>query len=160
MNKAKFCCIVFCLILLSIFTTSDQKAFAAFIISGESSCNGSDTYAFHFSNTAIYPDVSVKVGSTAIYPDITMKLVSDPNQADLIFFDELKDSSMKVCKKNSSLGVKNIKVSSTTIYPDVTVKLSENPFSPDYKIFISSESFTNEEAAALFAAIWHSSRKK
>jgi hypothetical protein len=134
---------------------------AAFIISAEAGCFGRDTYAYHFSETTIIPDYTVKVTSTALLPDITMQLVNDPKQADLILVDEFSKSGMKVCKGSSlAIGVKTIKVSETAILPSITVKLSETSLSPDYKIFVQSRIFTKEEAAALFAVIWSVNRGK
>lgn len=149
-----------CLALLFISMFVSNPAFAVFIISGESSCHGNDTYSYHFSGTAFSPDYTVKVSETAFSPDITMKIVSDPREADLIFVDGYDKSDMKVCKKSSSFGVKTIKVSETAFSPDITVKLSETPLSPDYKIFVLSEIFTKEEAVALFAVIWKANRNK
>lgn len=137
-----------------------RLASAAFIVSGEQSCFGQNTYAYHFSESAIISDYTVKVNSTALISDITMQLVTDPKQADLILVDGFTEGNMKVCKKSSSIGMKTIKVSNSDVSPDITVKLSETSLFPDYKIFILSETFTKEEAAALFAVILKESRKK
>jgi len=147
-------------VLLAVSILLTNPAFAAFIISSESNCYGNDAYSYYFSETAFSPDYTVKVSETAFSPDITLKIVSDPRQADLILVDGFTKGNMKVCKKSNSIGVKTIKVSNTAFSPDITVKLSETSFSPDYKIFILSETFTKEEAAALFAVILKESRKK
>lgn len=146
-------------VLASLFLISPVSA--AFIISGETACFSRDTYAYHFSESAIISDYTVKITSTAIFPDITMQLVNDPKQADLIFVDEFRKSGMKVCKGSSlAIGVKTIKISETAIVPDITVKLSVTPLLSDYKIFVQSRIFTKEEAAALFAVIWKANRRK
>lgn len=62
--------IVSALLLVSIVIANPVSA--AFIISGESSCSGSDTYSYHFSKTAVSPNLSAKVSETALFPDITM----------------------------------------------------------------------------------------
>lgn len=122
-------------------------------------------YHYEFSSYAVNPDFAVKVSSFEINPDLTMKLVSDPRDADLIIADDLSNFSMKVCKANSLLAspsgkkVKTIKVSSYEISPDITIKLATVCSEFDYKIFVQSERFTKEEAAALFAVVWASNRK-
>jgi hypothetical protein len=148
------------LLLLAGSAAIINPAFAEFIISGESNCYGNGTYSYYFSETAIVPDYKVKISENSLLPDITVKIVSDPKQADLIFVDEFKRSNMKVCKSSSSIDAKRIKVSSTTLFPDVTVNISEKSPYPAYKIFILSETFTNEEVVALFAVIWKENRKK
>lgn len=149
-----------CLVLLVVSILLSNPVSAAFIISGESSCYGTDTYSYYFSETASLPDYTVKVSETAFLPDVTMKIVGDPSQADLILVDGLDKGNMKVCKTSSSFGAKAIKVSSTAFLPDITVKISETAFLPDYKIFVKSETFTREEAAALFAVILKEIQKK
>jgi hypothetical protein len=146
--------------LLAVSILLSNPVFAAFIISSESNCYGNDAYSYYFSEAAFPSDYTVKVSETAFPPDITMKIVSDPRQADLILVDEFTKGNMKVCKESSSIGVKTIKVSNTALLPDITVKLSDKSFSPDYKIFVLSETFTKEEAAALFAVILKESRKE
>jgi|SRR5690554_655829 len=147
----------FIFVLIMGFALS-SNAFAAFIISTNSSCYGNDVYTYHFSSTAFSPDYTVKVSSTAFSPDLTIKIVDDPKKANLILVDDYKDGDMQMCKKSTSYGAKTIKVSSTAFSPDITVKLTDYSYSVDYTIFVASERMTVEEAAALFAVIWQSNR--
>lgn len=147
-------------VLLFAVVLLHKPIYAVFIISGENNCFGSDTYKYYFSETAIIADFTVKVRKDALLPDITMKLVNDPKQADLIFVDGFSQANMKVCKISIPVGVKSIKLSDTALLPDITVRLSETAILADYKIFILSAVFTKEEAAALFAVIWKSSRNR
>lgn len=147
-------------VLLAVSILLSNPVFAAFIISSESHCYGNGAYSYNFSETASFPDYTVKVSETASFPDITLKIVSDPRQADLILVDNFTKSNMKVCKQSNSIGVKTIKVSDSASFPDITVKLSETSPFPDYRLFIRSENVTKEEAAALFAVILKESRNK
>lgn len=147
-------------VLLAVSILLSNPVFAALIVSNESNCYGNDIYAYHFSKTSLLPDYTVNVSETVLLPDFTLKIVSDPRQANLILVDGFAKGNMKVCKVGSSIGVKSIKVSNTALSPDITVKLSETALLPDYTIFILSEFFTKEEAAALFAIILKESRKK
>lgn len=137
-----------------------SPCFATFIISGENSCLGNDIYAYHFSETASFPDFSVKVSEHTAFPDITLKLVDDPRQANLIFVDGSGNADMKVCKQGVGISIKTINVSERIAFPDITVKLSEHPSFPDYNIFIESNKFTKEEVAALFAVIWKANKRQ
>jgi hypothetical protein len=106
------------------------------------------------------PDFTIKVSPYAFMPDITMGIVNSPKEANLILVDDLSQANMRVCKEQSSFGSKTIMVSDTAFMPDITVQLLTHAVMADYKIFIASERFTNEEAAALFALIWEANRRK
>jgi len=150
-----------CLAIL-LFAASalfSNPALAAFVISAQADCLGKNIDAYRFSSSVANADFSVQVGQSTALPDITLKLVSDPDQADLILADHLDDSDMAVCKSISAMEVKTILITDAAFRPDVKVALAEAPFLPDYTIFVQSESFTNEEAAALFAVIWKVNRE-
>jgi len=153
--------------LLIFSVTAD----AQFVVSAESSCpsnlfsSGDTVYEYIFSRSALSPDFDVKVSSFSFQPDFTMKIVDDPSDADLIFVDEeigKKFADMLVCKRSYSLDSKltEIKVSRSSLSPDIEIVLTRSTLSYDYKIFIQSEYFSDEEAAALFPVIWESNRSR
>jgi hypothetical protein len=144
---------IFVIFVVNIFFS--DSAFAAFIISGESSYYGSNTYSYIFTDIALSPDYKVQVNETALSPDITLQIVTDPRQADLVFVDEFGSGNLKVCKPGTAQTAKTIKLSTLTLAlsPDITVQLSKAALRPDYKIYILSKIFTKEEVAALFAVL-------
>lgn len=148
------------LILALVVALLGTDARAEFVVSAERSCMGTGIYGYHFSSTAVLPDFTVKVSAHAVVPDLRIRLVSDPRQADLLLADGVSPSSMRVCKQRSGLSVTTIKVSKFAVIPDTTVQLSRSNFLADHKLFVASEIFSEEEAAALFAVIWESNRRK
>lgn len=142
------------LLLFAAGALFSNPALAAFVVSAQADCLGKNIYAYRFSRSVANADFSVQVSQSTLLPDITLKLVSDPDQADLILADRLEDNDMEVCKSISAVGIKTILITDTAFRPDVKVTLAESSLLPDYTIFVQSESFTNEEAAALFAVIW------
>jgi hypothetical protein len=146
--------------ILSIAMLSLSIQANAFIVSTATKIQPNKIYEYYITDTAIAPDISVKVSETAIAPDFTFKIVHDPKEADLIFVDDYEKADVFVTKAKSALAAKTIKVSATSIAPDITVKLADNPIAPDYKIYVLSTRFTKEEAAALFAIYLKAAKDK
>jgi hypothetical protein len=59
------------------------------------------------------------------------------------------------CKAAGS--IKTIRVDAAAAEPDVTVAMTKT--AADYKVFVKSSNFSEQDAAALFAVIWRSARK-
>ena len=97
---------------------------------------------------------TVRIGSSAAQPDLRLQLVEDPSLADFVLVDD--GDSADACREASE--IKSIRVDATTAKPDMTVALSQQPADGDYKIYVHSASFTERDAAALFAVIWKNSR--
>lgn len=146
------------LLLITMLSLSIQGN--AFIVSTATKIRPNKIYEYYISDTALAPDISVKVSETALVPDFTFKIVHDPKEADLIFVDDYEKADIYVTKANNALAAKTIKVSATSLAPDITVKLVDNPLISDYKIYVSSTRFTKEEAAALFAIYLKAAKDK
>tara|TARA_Y100001970_G_C13873004_1_gene669961 strand:+ start:177 stop:686 length:510 start_codon:yes stop_codon:yes gene_type:complete len=139
---------------------------ATFFISAKENCGyGSNTYTYDIGPNVLWPDIKVQVGTNVLWPDIKIKLVDDPSEANLILIDEkhlnhsLKNAvDMNVCKKSLYAG-KKIQVGPNVLWPDIKVQVGNNVLWPDYKLFYLSDSFSIEEAAGLFPAIWELNKK-
>jgi hypothetical protein len=82
-----------------------------------------------------------------------MQLVDDPAAADFVLVDDA--DTVNACGGANVL--QSIRLDPTASNADLTVALSRAP--ADYKIYVRSADFSEQDAAALFAVIWKSTRK-
>ena len=149
-----------------IFSSSSH----AFVISAQDRCiryqssNEQTVYAYKFTDSVYSADYTVAVSSSSYSPDLKIKIVSGPALANLGLADNLTKSDMQVCKTErrqiGSKDITTIRVASNSYNPDIKIQLYEHVYNPDYVIYVDSDNFEVEEAAALFAVIWKSSRDK
>jgi hypothetical protein len=98
-------------------------------------------------------DFTVRIDNAAPSPSLRMQIVDDPAAADFVLVDD--GDAAEACKAAAS--IKTIHIDSTAAEPDVTVALTRT--AADYKVFVKSTNFSEQDAAALFAVIWRSARK-
>lgn len=146
------------LIPIFLLTLCTSYRTEAFTIGIQSNCIGSNVYSYHFSDTALPVDYTVRVSESELLPDITMQIVTDPVEADLILSDDLSQVDMAACISQVPHGTKAIKLSNLQFGTDINIKLTTYAYSPDYKIFVRSKMVTKEQAAALLAIILKSNR--
>lgn len=91
----------------------------------------------------------IRIDNTAATPALRMQLVDDPAQADFVLVDDT--DSVGTCA--SAARIESIHLDPAAARPELTVTLSRQP--ADYKIFVRSVHFSGEDAAALFAVMWH-----
>lgn len=89
----------------------------------------------------------VRIDNTAAHPDLRLQLVDDPAAADFVLVDD-SDAS-PAC--DGVAMVESIRIDSAAAKPDLTVALSRE--AADYKIYLHSDRYTEEDAAALAAVI-------
>lgn len=99
-------------------------------------------------------DYTVRIDSGAARADLHLRLVDDPALADFVLIDD--GDSTEACREASE--IKSIRIDATAAKPDMTVALSQQAADGDYKIYVRSAGFTEQDAAALFAVIWKNSR--
>jgi hypothetical protein len=106
---------------------------------------GASTYRF---SHGVAADYTVRIASTAAQPSLRMQLVDDSAAADFVLVD---DSSTGIACAHAS-AVQSIRIDPAARDADLTVVLSRQP--ADYKIYVRSATFSEQDAAALFAVIW------
>ena len=124
----------------SLFSSSAPPCFIA----------GASGYRISNSATA---NVTVRIDNTAAKPDLRLQLVDDPAAADFVMVDD----SDTVAACTDANAVQTIRLDPQAANADLTVTLSRAPAA--YKIYVRSASFSEQDAAALFAVIWNSARK-
>jgi hypothetical protein len=101
--------------------------------------------------TGAAADFTVRIDNTATHPSLRMQLVDDPGSADFVLLDD----GASAC--GAATPVKTVRLDPAAKTPDLTVALSPAP--GDYRIYVKSAQYSGEDAAALFAVIWHSARR-
>lgn len=96
---------------------------------------------------------TVRIDNAAPNQSLRMQLVDDPSAADFVLVDD--GDSGDAC--NTATAVSSIRLDPAAAKPDLTVTLSRT--AADYKIYVRSASYTEQDAAALFAVIWQTARK-
>ena len=91
----------------------------------------------------------IRIDNAAAKPALRMQLVDSPAQADFVLIDDAGNAGS--CKSASR--IESIRIDPAAARPELTVTLTRQP--ADYKIFVRSAHFTDEDAAALFAVMWH-----
>lgn len=98
-------------------------------------------------------NTTVRIDNAAANPNLRLQLVDDPAAADFVLVDD--GDAADACQ--AATAIKSIRIDPTAANADLTVTLSRT--AADYKIYVRSANYTEQDAAALFAVIWQSSRK-
>jgi hypothetical protein len=119
----------------SFFSSSDKPCFIA----------GTTGYRMSESSSANF---TVRIDNTAAKPSLRMQLVDDPAAADFVLVDD--SDTVNAC--TGATAIQSIRLDPAASKPNLTVALSRQPAA--YKIYVRSASFSQQDAAALFAVIW------
>jgi hypothetical protein len=115
-------------------------------------CFASGAATYRLAPNAAAPDYRVKIDNNAPLPDLRMALVDRPEIADFVLADDFGAAPSNACRPPAR--VKTIKLDSETLSPDVTVSLSPGDTMPDYRVYVHSARYSQQDVAALLAALW------
>jgi hypothetical protein len=104
-------------------------------------------------STAAAASYIVRIDNSAPAPDLRLQLVDDPAAADFVLVDE--GDAGHAC--TAATAIRSVRVDPQAREADLTVALSRDPAAR--KIYVRSAAFSEQDAAALFAAIWQDSRR-
>ena len=157
------------LLACSFVAAWSEPALAEFVVSAAKGCAGAhpykpaneEIYGYEFWGFSEDADVTISVVSTPVPGAVLIEVVGNPRDADLILVDEYSSADMYVCKPTCSYcGFKSVSVVNNINYwTDVVVAVTSGAPSPDYKIYISGDTFSLEQAVSLFPAIWFLNRQ-
>jgi hypothetical protein len=139
-------------LVIAVPAATAASSFLAPDASAAKPCFAAGKAAYEVSHGAS-ADYTVRIDNAAVSPSLRMQIVDDPAAADFVLVDE--DDAVQACKTAAS--IKTIRIDSAAAEPDVTVAMTRG--AADYKVFVKSTTFTDEDAAALFAVIWRNARK-
>lgn len=96
---------------------------------------------------------TVRIDNDAAKPNLRMQLVDDPAAADFVLVDD--SDATAAC--NGVTAVDIINIDNAAEKPDLIVAVSRAP--AGYKIYLHSENYSEQDAAALAAVIWQNATK-
>jgi hypothetical protein len=118
------------------------------------SCLTSGTSTYRISADVETPDYRVRIDNAAERPDLRVGLVDRPEIADFVLVDDLDAAPGEGCA-----APKTIRVGAAEMLPDLTVSLGgidAEHDATDFKLYVRSSRFSQEDAAALFGVMWRS----
>jgi hypothetical protein len=120
-----------------------------------SNCFASGASTYQIVTNAAAPDYRIRIDSAAAHPDLRMQLVDRPEHADFVLVDDFSGEP-STCK--SATPVRTVTLDGASGKPDVTVHLSADAKGADYRLYVRSARFSQQDAAALLAAMWKADR--
>ena len=81
-----------------------------------------------------------------------------PSIADFVLVDDFSGDEPRTCR--SSTPIRTVTLDAAAGKPDVTVQLSADAKSADYKLYVHSARFSQQDAAALLAAMWKADQRR
>jgi|SRR5215831_13876365 len=119
--------------------------------SSKAPCFFAGDTGYRISNTAA--DLTVRIDNASAAPDLRLQVIDDAAAADFVLVDDGDAGS--ACAEATA--IRTIRRDQQSGHPDVTVALSRAP--APLKIYVHSAAFSEQDAAALFAAIWRNGHK-
>jgi hypothetical protein len=124
----------------------------------DAACFASGAATYQIANDAASPDFRIRIDGDAPSPDLRMRLVDRPEIADFVLVDDFSAGQTGACR--SSTRIKTVKLDAETASPDVTVTLSAGAGKADYTLYVHSVRFSQQDAAALLAALWKAEKRR
>lgn len=124
----------------------------------ESPCFASGAATYRLAPNASSPDYRIKIAGHAPRADLRMQLVDRAETADFVLVDDFGTAEPGACR--SATPIRTVKLDADTHAADVTVNLSADAAGADYKIYVHSVRFSQQDAAALLAAMWKANQRR
>ena len=133
-------------------------AHSTFAPAPESLCFASGATTYRIAHNAAAPDFRIKIADASARPDLRMQLVDRAELADFVLVDDFSGAGPVSCR--SSTPIQTVTLDTGAAKPDVTVNLSADSADPDYKIYVHSVRYSQQDAAALLAAMWKTAQQR
>ena len=137
-------------------------AHSTFAPTRETLCFASGASTYQIARNAPTPDFRIKIADASALsdarPDLRMRLVDSAEKADFVLVDDFSAGDPAPCR--SSTPIRTVALDADTAKPDVTVTLSADAALSDYKIYVHSVRFSQQDAAALLAAMWKTDQRR
>jgi hypothetical protein len=101
-------------------------------------------------------DVRIRIEANHRAADLRMQVVEQAEIADFIIADDM-DEAVDPC--GSAKRITTVRADEAEPRPDVTVALSDKPEAADYRVFVRSTVYRPQDAAAILAAMWKSTKR-
>jgi hypothetical protein len=146
------------ILILGATITIPAAAYSAFAPRHENLCFASGSATYRIAPDAEAPDFRVRIAHDATRPDLRILLVDHPEAADFVLVDDFGSISPARCR--SVTPVRTVTLDAGDMTPDVTINLSAGSGEADYKIYVHSVRYSQQDAAALLAAMWKADRRR
>lgn len=133
-------------------------AHSTFAPTRESLCFASGATTYQIARNASAPDYRIRIADDSPRADLRMQLVDRAELADFVLVDDFSGKEQSACK--SSTPIRTVTLDAGSAKPDVTVQLSTETAASDYKIYVHSVRFSQQDAAALLAAMWKAGQQR
>jgi hypothetical protein len=133
-------------------------AHSTFAPTREALCFASGATTYQIAHNATAPDFRIRIADGATRPDLRMQLVDRAEIADFVLVDDFSGEAQAPCR--SATPIRTVALDASTAKPDVTVDLSADAARSDYKIYVHSVRFSQQDAAALLAAMWKTDQRR
>jgi hypothetical protein len=121
-------------------------------------CFASGASTYQIVASAAAPDYRIRIDAEALRPDLRMQLVDRAENADFVLVDDFSGNEPSTCK--SSTPIRTVTLDAAAGQPDVTVQLSADANGADYRLYVHSARFSQQDAAALLAAMWKANQRQ
>src|SRR5260221_5386546 len=121
-------------------------------------CFASGASTYQIVANAPAPDYRIRIDSRPTHADLRMQLVDRAEHADFVLVDDFSDGEPRTCK--SSTPIRTVTLDGDAGKPDVTVHLSADAKGADYRLYVHSVRFSQQDAAALLAAMWKADQRR
>jgi hypothetical protein len=120
-------------------------------------CFASGAATYRIAGDTHAPDYKVRIASSEDRADLRIQLVDRPEIADFVLVDDF-GAEQKPCR--SSTPIRTVGLDSSASAPDVTINLSADTGAADYRIYVHSVRYSQQDAAALLAAMWKADQRR
>lgn len=149
-------------LVLAAVIAIPAAAHSTFAPTKESLCFASGATTYQIARNAPASDYRIRIADGAarpeLRPDLRMQLVDRAEMADFVLVDDFSGKEQAPCR--SSTPIRTVTLDTDTDKPDVTIALSAEAALPDYKIYVHSVRFSQQDAAALLAAMWKANQQR
>ena len=132
-------------------------AHSTFVPNKDSLCFASGKTTYPIARNTAAPDFRIKIADASARPDLRMQLVDSAELADFVLVDDFSGREPTPCR--SSTPIRTVALDAGAVAPDVTVNLSADADASDFKIYVHSVRFSQQDAAALLAAMWKTGQR-
>jgi hypothetical protein len=133
-------------------------AHSTFAPAKQNLCFASGATTYRIARNDAAPDFRIKIAEGADRADLRMQLVDRPEMADFVLVDDFSGEEQSPCR--SSTPIRTVSLDADVAKPDVTVDLSAKADAAHYKIYVHSVRFSQQDAAALLAAMWKTDQRR
>jgi hypothetical protein len=143
-------------LLMAVIVAVPAAATSSFFAANTKPCFSAGRAGYEFTGSASATH-TIRIDNATATPSLRMQIVDDPTAADFVLVDD--GDTTYAC--NGVSAIESIRIDPAAAKPgakpSITVALSRAP--ADYKIYVKSANYSEQDGAALFAVILQNAGK-